>query len=368
MIDLSSPASVLAQEWIDSIRTEAVLAEKHGKLTKKQLNLIYEQGWFKLLIPAAYGGKQLPLHEVLAIEEALAYADGSLGWAVTLCAGAGWFGGFMDQGVSRELLQAPNVCMAGSGASNGRAEITNSGYVITGKWPYASGSPDATVFTANCKVTQNGVPVKNENGSDKIIAIVMLRSEVTITDEWNGFGMRSTGSHSYEVNDLKIDSNRAFDIHSAPVIEAPLYYFPFHQFAEATLTVNMTGMGIHFMELCGKMLADRYSDTVTGHVNYEVLLDRYNMLQQKLTVARQKLFYAVDMSWQVCSANKEISQSLLYKISAASLTAVNVVRDCVDTLYPYCGLKAADKDSEINRVWRDIHTAGQHNMLVGDGK
>lgn len=367
MIDLFSPTGLLSQNWIDTIRTEATQAEKQGKLTKKQLNLIYEQGWFKLLTPSTYGGKQLGLPEILEIEEGLAYADGSLGWVVTLCAGAGWFGGFIDPSLATNLLSGDHVCLAGSGALGGTAEITADGYTITGKWPYASGTPEASSFTANCVVTKNGSPVKNEDGSNKVVAIILLKNEVNITAEWNGFGMRGTGSHSYEVKNLKLKSDRAFDIHAVPEIKAPLYYFPFHQLAEATLTVNMTGMGIHFMELCGKMLAEKSNGETTGHVNREALKGKYDALLQKLTVARQKLFYAVDMSWQVCMANKEISPSLLYKISAASYTAVNVVRDCINALFPYCGLKAADKDSEINRVWRDIQTAGQHSMLVGDG-
>ncbi|PQJ13031.1 acyl-CoA dehydrogenase [Flavipsychrobacter stenotrophus] len=367
MIDLSHPASLLSKDWTDTIRTEAVGAEKHTRLTKKQLNLIYEQGWFKMLIPSMYGGKQLSLPEVIAIEEALAYADGSLGWVVTLCAGAGWFGGFMESSLAANLLSGDHVCLAGSGALKGTAELTATGYLINGKWPYASGTPEASSFTANCIITQNGKPVKDEKGNDKVIAIVMLKNEVTVTEEWNSFGMRATGSHAYEVKNLKINSDRAFDINELPTVKSPLYYFPFYQLAEATLCVNMTGMGVHFMELCGKILEEKSDTGSNGTVNREALNDKYNMLLQKLNVARQKLFYAVDMSWQVCLANKEISPSLLYKISAASFTAVHVVRDCVNTLFPYCGLKAADKDSEINRVWRDIHTAGQHAMLAGDG-
>lgn len=367
MIDLSSPVNSLSQNWIDLIRTEAVAAEKQGKLTKKQLNLIYEQGWFKLMIPTAQGGKQMALPDVLHMEEALAYADGSLGWVVTLCAGAGWFGGFMDQEIAGTELAGDNICLAGSGATKGTAEIVADGYKINGHWPYATGAPEATSFTANCIVTKNGIPVKNDNGKPQVIAVLLDKGNVTVTDHWNGVGMRATSSHSYQVSDAKVKEDRTFDITSAPVVKAPLYYFPFHQFAEATLSVNMTGMGMHFMELCGKIIADKTTHDGNGHVDAEALQSKYDTLMQKLQVARQKLYYAVDMSWQVCQANKEISPSLLYKVSAASFASVNIVRDCVNTLFPYCGLQAAERDSEINRVWRDIHTAGQHSMLVGDG-
>lgn len=367
MNDMPNPVELLQQNWVETIRTEAAHAEKQGKLTKKQMNLIYEQGWFKLLVPSAYGGKQLSLPEVMQIEEALACADGSMGWVVTLCAGAGWFGGFLNPDTAEAALKDSHAYLAGSGAVNGTAEITADGYTINGRWPYASGTNEAAYFTANCVVTKNGTPVKADNGEHKVIAVLLQKGEVTIAGQWNAFGMASTASHPYEVKGLKINEDRAFNIKGEPVVKSALYYYPFQQFAEATLTINMIGMALHFMDLCGKIIESKNTSGNTGHVNMDALQDKYATLLQKLHVARQKLYYAVDMSWQVCQANKEISPSLLYKVSAASFTAVHIVRDCVNIMYPYCGLKAADKDSEINRVWRDIHTAGQHSLLVGDG-
>ncbi len=367
MIDLSNPLNILQNNWIDTLRVESIHAERQGKLTKKQLNIIYEQGWFKMLAPVSYGGKQLSLPEALRIEEALACVDGSVGWVVTLCAGAGWFGGFLESEIAKNIFADEHVCLAGSGAKNGTAEIVDGGYMINGAWQYASGITDATSVTANCVVTQNGIPVKDEKGNDTILAFVFLKNEVTITGHFNAFGMTATSSHSYEIKNLVVKQDRAFNIKQAPLLSASLYYYPFQQFAEATLAINMTGMCLHFMDLCGKIITSKVH-TEDDHINLDLLNDKYEHLLEKLQTARQKLYYAVDMSWQVCSANKDISPSLLYKVTAGSFTAVHVVRDCVNTLFPYCGLSSANKDSEINRVWRDIQTAGQHKMLVGDGK
>src|ERR1700744_6124630 len=96
MSDLAHPSSVIDQKYTDIIRNAAPKAEETGKLTKEQLALIHDQKWFKLLAPQKYGGLQMSLPDALELEEALAWADGSVGWMVTLCAGAGWFGGFTD--------------------------------------------------------------------------------------------------------------------------------------------------------------------------------------------------------------------------------------------------------------------------------
>ena len=367
MSNLANPISLLKTEWINTIRTEAANAEKQGKLTKKQLSLIYDQEWFKMLVPTTYGGRQLSLPDVMQVEEALACADGSFGWVVTLCAGAGWFGGFMNPELAKKLFEADKVCIAGSGATAGTAEVTANGYVINGKWRYASGSNDATAFTANCTVVKNGKTVNDGNGNPKVVSFLFNKNEVIVSADWNAMGMAGTSSNSFEVRDLAISAERGFNASEEAVVNSALYHYPFHQFAEATLAINLSGMAFHFMELCGKIIADKNNAEKVPHVNSQALQETFDNLMNKLQTARQKLYYAVDMSWQVCAANKDISQSVLYKVSAASAVCSKVIRDCVNTLYPYCGLQSAAKDSEIGRVWRDIHTAGQHSLLVGDG-
>jgi alkylation response protein AidB-like acyl-CoA dehydrogenase len=362
MIDMSNISSIVSPAIAQSIKNEAAQAEKQGKLTSKQGQLIIEQGWFKALVPSIYGGRQMPLPELIKLEEYLAYLDGSFGWVVTLCSGAGWFAGFAEEGTAKEYFAAANVCAAGSGAITGTATETPDGYLLNGKWGYASGASTATVFTVNCKVMKGNEQVLNEDGSEKVLTFILDKTEVTVNDDWNAFGMVATGSNSFEVNELKVPVNRAFDLKAQPAVNAALYHFPFMQLAECTLSVNITGMTMHFMELCREMIEGKSNpNAVTG------VQDRYEQLSQKLETSRQKLFYAVDMAWQVCMANKEISPSLLYKITAASSIAVSVCRDCVNILYPYCGLKAANKKSEINRVWRDIQTACQHSLIASFG-
>jgi len=124
MSNLSLPITLLKQELVNTIRTEAAAAEKQGKLTKKQLNLAYEQDWLNMLTPSAYGGKQLSLPDAIQLQEALACADGSLGWMATLCSGAGWLSGFMEPGFAKSLLEGEKVYLAGSGSITGTAEKT----------------------------------------------------------------------------------------------------------------------------------------------------------------------------------------------------------------------------------------------------
>ena len=47
----------------------------------------------------------------------------------------------------------------------------------------------------------------------------------------------------------------------------------------------------------------------------------------------------------------------------ACIALVAAARRAVGGIYPYCGLRAAQEDSDINRAWRDFHTASQHALF-----
>ncbi len=142
------PDSLINTIDLSVIREHARDAEKLGTLHPLQMEIIHKNGWLNSFVPKEFGGLGLTLPEIVELEESISWADGSVGWMVTLCSGAAWFIGFLDADLSKEIIQGTEMCFAGSGAPNGTAELRKNGYEISGHWKYASGSLHATVFTA----------------------------------------------------------------------------------------------------------------------------------------------------------------------------------------------------------------------------
>ncbi|GAA3972146.1 acyl-CoA dehydrogenase [Mucilaginibacter dorajii] len=356
------PSYLLKPDWVKTIRDTAAGAEQMGALHPDQLALIYEQGWFKFLVPKAYSGLQLALPDMVRLEESLAWANGGLGWVVTLCSGAGWFGGFLSPQIAAELLNNPRLCLAGSGASTGTATITNDGYIINGTWKYASGAHHATHITANCIIKNGNEPVLNANGSELILPFIFDKKDVQVFPAWKYMGMAATGSDAYEVNNLFVKTDRCFKIDPEfTVIDEPLYRYPFLQLAEATLAANISGMAVHFLDLCKSIFEEKQAGKRWGTIQHEITTNLLNGLSNQLNQARQEFYLAVDASWQSCLTQPA---SHLQEVSQTSRKLAKTARECVDQLYPYCGLQAASPDTEINQVWRDLHTASQHALLT----
>ena len=61
MNNIAHPSSFIEAGWQNTIRSSAKEAEEMGMLHPQQLELIYQQKWFKALMPVEYGGLNLSL-------------------------------------------------------------------------------------------------------------------------------------------------------------------------------------------------------------------------------------------------------------------------------------------------------------------
>lgn len=351
----------LTKKEIAEIKRLCALSETKGRLTPALLNIIYKKKWFKLFVPKQQGGLALHLMDALQLEEQLAAIDGSLGWTVTLCSGANFFAGFMDQQKIGQLFHATKICMGGSGAATGIAAQTKDGYVVTGQWKYATGTPHLTHFTANCIMHQNGKPVLQEDGTPLIRSFYFKRSEVNIHSEWKAMGLKATASHSYSVNKLQVKAARSFVIDAAhATLDHPIYTYPFMAFAETTLAVNTLGMTHHLLNEAAVVFAQK-------QWNREAFQQADAALQtarQEISQMRTAFYNIVDQSWNELISKKKISAKTTKQISTISRQLVKLCRKHATEVYPYCGLAATSETSTLNRVFRDLFTASQHALLT----
>ncbi|RZA01067.1 MAG: acyl-CoA dehydrogenase [Sphingobacteriaceae bacterium] len=359
MKDIAHPSTLIEADWQSIIRNNAPEAEVLGKLHPEQLELIYQQKWFKALMPIEYGGLNLSLPELVRLQEGLSFADGSFGWVFTLCCGAGWFAGFIDKGVGPSIFNDEKACLAGSGAQTGEAIITDNGYIINGQWNYASGAHHATHFTANCVIKKDGQELLNADGSPLIHSFIIDKKDVELLPTWKYIGMVATGSHSFKIENIEVDKTRCFQIDpDHATIANKLYQYPFLQLAEATLAANLSGMAIHFIDLAENIIEQRAALDKFTYAQKAMLTEKLYHIKTEMQDARTTFYHAVDISW------RDNNTEALKWVSINSRQLAKAARNYVDALYTYCGLQAASPDTEINRVWRDLHTASQHSLLV----
>lgn len=343
----------------------AAKAESLGYLPEEWLAEIYAEKWFKLFVPEELGGLGCTLPEALKIEEKLAKLDGSLGWTVTLCAGAAWFVGFMDESVRKDIFPDEKLCLAGSGFVGGKADKIGENYLISGSWTYASGALHATHLTANCEIFEEGKALHDKKGKPVVKAFVLDRKDVEILDGWNYMGMIATGSHAFRCEKLSVPLSRCFEIiPNKAQLKEPVYQYPFLQIAEATLAANILGISKHLKELIEQSFWKRHEYRKYDKKHLKYFQDLLTKQDKKLQKLRDEFYGQVNSSWEELVQKGKISDSRLKKVSKISRKLTQQCREINGKLYPFSGLEAAKTHTELNRVWRDFNTVGQHALLI----
>jgi alkylation response protein AidB-like acyl-CoA dehydrogenase len=344
----------------------AAPAEASRFLHPVQQAVIHRRQWLKMLAPRELGGAELALPDVVRLEEELAGIDGSTAWVVTLCAGAGWFAGFLPPALARDILATPRLCVAGSGAPTGFADMEGDGFRLSGRWDYASGAPMATHFTLNAVLREGGQVMTNDAGAARIRAFIVPAAKVEFVPSWSSIGMRATASHSYRINGQWVSRDHGFEIDAAcATAGGPLYRFPFLGLAFVTLTANIVGMASHFLRLAKPIIAQRrHARSGQTLTDCAPVQEHLLAIEAGIAAARTRFYALLDETWAQVAEGSAVSAQQSAALQTASLDLANIARRGVDELYPYCGLEAAREGSTINRVWRDLHTATQHSLFL----
>lgn len=333
-------------------------------LTPEQLQFVIEKKLFKIWIPEALGGLGSDLLSGLKILEQLAYEDGSLAWTVTLCSGANMFVGYIEP-CQHHLFTQEDICLGGSGRASGVAEKRSGGYVVAGHWKYATGAPHLTHFTLNAEIWEDGKPTYDEKQQIKISSFFVNKEDVKIIYDWNTFGLESTASHSFTVKDVYIDKARAFVISPESItINEPIYTLCFRFFAKVTLLVNYLGMFKKFLKLVDASFRFHQQQDAWKEILADGCNAKLEEVKNEFGDQRRALYKMIEDIWQTHLTTGSEQSDRMEKVDRKSREAVRYIKENTALLFPYCGIFAARKDSEINVVFRNIFTATQHYILL----
>ena len=322
---------------------ESSEAERNARMTRAQLDYIYRNELFHLLVPKKFGGEEMDLPSFAKLMESYAEVDGALAWVINLGAGANMFAGFMDEEAARTIFSNKKTCVAGSGAATGTAESEADGFLISGKWKYASGSAHANWFSLNAKI----------DGDGNYQSFLVPREDVEVLDTWHVYGMKATSSCDFKVEKVWIPAKYKFDLQNVSnKIDTPLYRFPFNVLAEINMVVMVTGLAIGFTK------------RVLEYANVRSIeVSEYDRLNRLFMESRSKMFAFLEELWTRTVERLPLEENLNKRFSMAVNQTAQLSRELVDHLYAYTGMSTVFEANEISRVYRDFKVASQHGLL-----
>lgn len=339
-----------ADPWADRIQEDVVEAA------------LIDSGLLRLWLPRAIGGGEASCAEMIAAIEELAYADGGAGWVgmaavlATTTASA-----YLDDEAVSALYGGPRPpVIEGAGAPSGVAEKVEGGYRLTGRWQYGSGVKHATHIYSGAIVHEDGKPAENEDGSPRAILTVVPHEDVEFGENWDVFGLRSTGSIDYAIDDVFVPEAYAHDALARSSTRGGRLY---------ELGVMGAGCLLHGAWATG--LARRALDEQSSFA--ALRRDRGDSEEVRLRAAHAHAAYLgskafLDQVWAGVDARIEAGEALSTEqdtmIRLAVRHVTDVARDVCTTAFQIAG-GAGLRAGPIQRCFRDAAASGQH-IIVSD--
>ena len=324
-------------------------------------------GFYRLFKPAQFGGYSPSVRTVLEITEALGEADGSAAWLVGLGATTHLMLGRSEVRAQEEILGFdPDVRTAGSNQPI-RARRVEGGVVISGRWPYSSGSHHAAWVGL-------GATVADDSGQrvDPYICLVPS-SELRLEDTWHVAGMRATGSNTWVADELFVPQHRLISISTAgePSSSAHgLDRLPFPVIGALMLVGPILGLG---RAALSAIVADASEKAMT----YTVFQRRSDSVGVQIQVAEAALMLQssrmhahkiADTLDTVVAGGQMLTYQDRAQIRAAVGYAVRQVIEAIQRLVDVYGSGAFAEVNPVQRFWRDANAAAGHaglNAVVG---
>jgi indole-3-acetate monooxygenase len=338
------------------------------RIPEPLVEALYDTGVFRSMLPREVGGLEVEPVEWLQMIEELARINASVGWLAFINSGVGLtfldperFERFRLRGGGR-LILAMNL-----GRMAGKAVRVEGGYRISGRWPFASGSPFATWLGGLCVVSDGaGSPVLDSSGQPQRLLAIWPADQARLIDTWDGLGLRGTGSGDIEISDLFVPDDQVNPgFYAAPRYDRAL--FRMKEMPEAGHGAHALGVASAALEsfvdaVNMKPLAGSTRHMAMGHMQaHQIAFARADVL---VRAARALLYETVRAAYAEVKVHPELSLDLRVGLREANLFSVRSAKEAVALIFEMAGSSSVYRGRLIEQAFRDINTAANHTNYV----
>lgn len=352
--------------------------ESSRTLPYEQITWLKESGFTAVRVPRRFGGDEASLPDLFALLIELATADPHIPQALR-----GHFA-FVEDQLNREPSAARDEWLerfaAGEIVGNAVTEIgsvtlgdtrtrviqENDGLVVTGSKFYTTGS----IFSEWIDV------FALDPAGVEVAALVSTRDDrVTVTDDWDGFGQRLTGSGTAVFNAAPVRFDHIYPFHDRFFYQTAMY--------QVTLVAVLAGIARGAAQDAVHQVANRAR--AFSHGNSPEMRRDPQVLEivgrvcanaaavEAITVsaaeALERAFQGRSGSPQSVAALKREAE---LRSAEAQVVVTRLTMEAAQSLFDGLGASATVQTQLLDRHWRNARTVSSHNpvafkaRIVGD--
>jgi alkylation response protein AidB-like acyl-CoA dehydrogenase len=352
------------RDLFDQLDGDAGKAEADRRLPRSTVDAMKAAGAFRMPMPAAWGGPELPIADMLLVIEELSYADGSAGWCAMIGCDSGFYAAKLEDAVAREVWDDLDLVTAGQTSPAGKAVREGDGWRVSGRWAFGSGCTHADRIVGGAMLHEADGTQPVEGGLPAWRTFVLPIDEVTIHETWDPTGLAGTGSHDYSSDGAWVPDEHAMRPLEAPRREGAIYALPWSFIVKgAAVPIGLARRALDELTAIapGKLVLPEFA--MLGDLDH--LHDRLARSRALIGSARALIHDVVGAAWDEIERTGELRQEGRADLRLAMVHSATACRTAVDLIVDTATTAAIKRGSPIDRAHRDILTASQH-LVVND--
>ncbi len=354
-----------ATALIPALKERAPEAERLRRIPDETVAESRAAGLVRTLRPAHYGGHEQDYRTFAHICREIGRGCASTGW----CCGS-WLSQamtltmFPEEAQDEVCLAEPDAFLASIGVPSGKAEQVAGGWLVNGRWGFASGVHATTWMIAGTMTPEKAVRM-----------VLFPTHELEILDTWHSVGLKGTGSTDTVARDIFVPEHRTvgistylFEAPAAPFIAGPLAKHSVSStqvnsiiFAPAAVG-NAQGFIDAFVEAAPQRSFTYARVAPAGHTATQIRLAESAL---EVDVAEMLLERCYDEMERHADTG-HIPQSTRSRMRRDTAYAVNTAYRAINRLFEITGGHALLGDNELQRRWRDAHAIASQPQLHWD--
>jgi alkylation response protein AidB-like acyl-CoA dehydrogenase len=350
---------------------------------------------FWLKTPAELGGTPLAPLDFCDVMEEVGYADTATAWTVMVGnGGTGTAGGWLPDAGARAVFPAdsPLPLVVGTPGPRGVGRPVAGGYLVSGRWPFASGCAHADWLIGGFREISGSESLSDgvqEYGRGllpgRLMVAIVPRSAATIIDNWHVAGLQGSGSFDFALSEVFVPAEFTFERAASACRGGALFHQEAHVFLSNEVPPLCVGMARRAVDLMASLAlgtARFPGGPLVG--DREVFLKELGRAETRVRAARAVHREAIASALASAGGSGASGGSggsgaaggpgaagglrgsgdtppdVHLAVAAASTYAVEVCTEVIFDLFRYGGGRVLSLSSPLQRYLRDSIAARQH--------
>lgn len=359
----------------DALHVDGITGDQQGCLTDRTVGILKESGGFRLLLARDLGGDEAHPNEFLDWVMATGAQQASAGWVAGVVGVHPWEFSFLHPRLQQDVYgRDPDTLTASPYAPFGVARAVDGGFLLTGEWPYSTGTDycDWVILGGRVEPAQPAAtPSRPE-----IRHFVLPKGDYDIVpDSWNVLGLKGTGSKNVRMRDVFVPEYRTADAFKATQglyaqerrPGSPLYHLYFGCMFSAAICAATLGIAEGLLRAQRRYMDQRVSITGSVARSDPVYLAALAVAESDFDASRCHFRDQMDVLYRHVCGGHEVSLEQRLRFRRDQVRATDRVFESVAPLARLAGSAGIQEVNELERWWRDLQTAITHVCNLREG-